>query len=174
MRVQGLSSKRYRYSLLTLLILTTGLFLIGLSMPIMTVSKFIFLDNTFSISSGIYDLFAEGRYFLFVVILGLSVLLPVLKLGVLFYLLLSFEKLEYLNKTKRLLNLMHDYGRWAMLDVMVVALLIVTVKLGAFVNIQTHNGLYVFGISVLLTMAVTHLVVRAANKKGDSKESPFI
>ena len=54
---------------------------------------------------------------------------------------------------------MHDYGRWAMLDVMVVAILIVTVKLGAIASIQIHVGLYIFGVAVLLIMFITHQVV---------------
>ena len=54
---------------------------------------------------------------------------------------------------------MHDYGRWAMLDVMVVAILIVTVKLGAIASIQVHAGLYVFGIAVLLIMFITHQAI---------------
>ena len=54
---------------------------------------------------------------------------------------------------------MHDYGRWAMLDVMVVAMLIVTVKLGAIASIQIHPGLYVFGAAVLLIMLITQLTV---------------
>lgn len=58
---------------------------------------------------------------------------------------------------------MHDYGRWAMLDVMVVAILIVTVKLGAIASIQVHSGLYVFGLAVLLIMFITHQVVNMQN-----------
>ena len=54
---------------------------------------------------------------------------------------------------------MHDYGRWAMLDVMVVAILIVTVKLGAIASIQIHAGLYIFGTAVLLIMLITQQVV---------------
>ncbi len=55
---------------------------------------------------------------------------------------------------------MHEYGRWAMLDVMVVAVLIVTVKLGAIATIQVHAGLYIFGASVVLLMFITHRVVK--------------
>ena len=68
------------------------------------------------------------------------------------------------SKTKRYLHLMHDYGRWAMLDVMVVAVLIVTVKLGAIASIKVHLGLYVFGAAALLIMLITHKVVHLANK----------
>ena len=54
---------------------------------------------------------------------------------------------------------MHEYGRWAMLDVMVVAVLIVTVKLGALASIEIHPGLYIFGTAVLLIMFATQQVV---------------
>lgn len=60
---------------------------------------------------------------------------------------------------------MHDYGRWAMLDVMVVAILIVTVKLGALASIQIHYGLYIFGFAVLLIMFITQQVVNHTNNQ---------
>ena len=53
---------------------------------------------------------------------------------------------------------MHEYGRWTMLDVMVVAMLIVTVKLGVIASIQVHVGLYLFGLAVLLLMFITSKV----------------
>jgi paraquat-inducible protein A len=36
-----------------------------------------------------------------------------------------------------------------------VALLVVTVKLGAIASIQVHSGLYIFGLEAILLMAVT-------------------
>ncbi len=80
-----------------------------------------------------------------------------MKIGVLFR-LLSQRKMDS-PKIKRYLHLMHEYGRWAMLDVMVVAVLIVTVKLGAIASVQVHYGLYVFGAAVVLIMFITKQVV---------------
>ena len=62
--------------------------------------------------------------------------------------------------TQRYLRLMHEYGRWAMLDVLVVAILVVTVKLGAIASIEVHYGLFTFGAAVLLIMFVTNRVVK--------------
>ncbi|MCG7946062.1 MAG: paraquat-inducible protein A, partial [Candidatus Thiodiazotropha taylori] len=59
----------------------------------------------------------------------------------------------------RWLKWMHDFGRWAMLDVMVVAVMIVTVKLGVVAEVEIHSGLYLFGAAVLLIMYITHQVV---------------
>lgn len=61
---------------------------------------------------------------------------------------------------------MHEYGRWAMLDVMVVAVLIVAVKLGAIVSVEIHYGLFVFGAAVLLIMLVTRRVVHLTEGSG--------
>jgi paraquat-inducible protein A len=60
---------------------------------------------------------------------------------------------------------MHDYGRWAMLDVMVVAMLIMTVKLGAVASIQIHTGLYIFAAAVLLIMLLTQQVVHYSQQQ---------
>jgi paraquat-inducible protein A len=46
-----------------------------------------------------------------------------------------------------------------MLDVMVVAVMIVTIKLGVVAQIEIHPGLYLFGAAVLLIMYITHRVV---------------
>jgi paraquat-inducible protein A len=54
-----------------------------------------------------------------------------------------------------------------MLDVMVVAMLIVTVKLGAIASIQIHPGLYVFGAAVLLIMLTTQLAVSTLRAQTD-------
>lgn len=145
-----------------LLILTTLLFLAGIFLPMLTITKLMFFDNSFSVVSGVMELLRNGRYPLFVVVLGFSVILPLMKIGVL-YLLLSRERNDD-PKIERLLKLMHEYGRWAMLDVMVVAVLIVTVKLGAVASIEVHTGLYVFGAAVLLIMYITDRVVKLTSR----------
>ena len=63
----------------------------------------------------------------------------------------------------RYIKLMHDYGRWAMLDVMVVAVLIVASKLSVLASVEVHVGLYVFGLSVILVMLLTQRAVKLAS-----------
>jgi len=144
--------------LLWLLLLTTPLFLLGIYLPMITLTKLVFFENTFSVVSGIVELFKNGQYPLFVIVGVFSVLLPIMKIGVL-YLILTHRSRNK-PKIRRYLSLMHEYGRWAMLDVMVVAVLIVTVKLGAVASIEVHAGRYVFGSAVLLIMYITHRVVK--------------
>lgn len=144
--------------LLWVLLLATALFLVGMFLPMITLTKLLLFKNSFSVISGVVELLRNGQYPLFIVVVGFSVVLPLMKIGVLF--LLLSHRCSETPKIERYLDLMHEYGRWAMLDVMVVAVLIVTVKLGAIASIEVHAGLYVFGAAVLLIMYITNRVVK--------------
>lgn len=141
-----------------LLVISSALLLAGLFLPMLTISQFVVIRNEFSVVSGITELWNAGQYILFVMIGCFSVVVPLAKIALLFKLLQSDDKPHPIKM--KLLRLMHDYGRWAMLDVMVVAMLIVTVKMGAIASIQIHPGLYVFGAAVLLIMLTTQSTVR--------------
>ena len=148
--------------LLGLLVITTVCLAVGLTTPVLTLEKFFIFDNTFSIYSGLAQLLEERRIFLFVIISLFSVVLPIIKLGILFRLLASPANSS--QTLHRYLHLMHQYGKWSMLDVFVVALLVVAVKLGAVASVETHYGLYAFGIAVLLTMVITARVIYLAGR----------
>lgn len=133
------------------------LLFIGLVAPIITLSKFVLVRNTFSVLSGTLELLREGQIFLFLVITGFSVVLPILKLRVLYRLVSKSEVAR--DKIMRQLHWMHLYGKWSMLDVFVVAVLVVSVKLGAIADVEMRFGLYAFAASVLLTMFITTRIV---------------
>lgn len=135
-------------------------FITGIATPMMTISKLIFFQNSFSIVSAISELFNSGQFLLFIVVTLFTLVMPALKFLVLFQLLSASPSSASI---KRYLHLMHQYGRWAMLDVMVVAILVVTVKLGALASVEVHYGLYLFGTSVLIIMLVTSRVVHLTN-----------
>lgn len=140
----------------------TVLFLvIGLLAPVITLQKFVLIENTFSVLGGTIELLKEGHVFLFVVIAGFSVVLPLLKIGVLNSLLRSKDRKG--TNLERYLHWMHLYGKWSMLDVFVVAVLVVSVKLGAIASVEIRYGLYAFAAAVILTMYVTARVVSLAD-----------
>ena len=149
--------------LLRLLLVITSIFLaIGLVAPIITLKKFVLIENTFSVLSGTLQLLEEGQLFLFIVITGFSVVLPLLKIGVLNKLL--SQKEQSAGNVDKYLHWMHLYGKWSMLDVFVVAVLVVAVKLGAIASVEIRFGLYLFAAAVVLTMYVTARVVSLTNK----------
>jgi len=135
---------------------------IGLVMPIVPLKQLMMFQTTFSVISGVVQLLTEGQWFLFLVISGFSIAIPVLKLSLL-YRLVSSRKLSG-ERLHRYLHWMHAYGKWSMLDVFVVAVLVVVVKLGAIASVQMEPGLYAFAGSVLLTMYITARIVSLINK----------
>ncbi len=150
--------------LLLLLLAVAGLLLtIGLVAPIITFKKFIFIQNTFSILTACWNLLKQGQVFLFVVIALFSVLLPILKLALLTKLVLSASIIN--SNIEKLLGWIHRFGRWSMLDVFVVAILVVVVKLGAIGNVEKHIGLYAYAGAAILIMLLTHKIVAQLEKQ---------
>jgi paraquat-inducible protein A len=130
--------------------------------PIITMKKFVLIENTFSIVSGVVALLQEGQIFLFLVIAGFSIVLPFLKI-VLLYKLITMREDEA-GQLNKYLHWMHEYGKWSMLDVFVVAVLVVAVKLGAVASVEMRFGLYAFAAAVIMTMFVTARVVSLTDK----------
>ena len=65
---------------------------------------------------------------------------------------------------RRHLRWLAEYSKWSMLDVFVVALLVVSVKLGALAQAHVREGIYFFAASVVLTMLVSYWIGRHAGK----------
>lgn len=146
-----------------MLLLILGLLAAGLISPIITLKKFYVIENTFSVYSGVIQLLREDHIFLFILITGFSIVLPVLKIAVLFFLL--SVKQRHSGHFEKFLYWMHVFGKWSMLDVFVVAILVVSVKLGAIASVEMQYGLYIFATAVVLTMLVTARVVALSNDK---------
>jgi paraquat-inducible protein A len=148
-----LSNEQSRYLMLAFIVAVV-LFVSGLFLPMLTITKLLMLENTISVASSVYQLLISGSWGLFLLIFGFSVVLPALKLR-LIYALISANGVVN-EKTQKWLRIMHDYGRWGMLDVFVVAVILVSVKLGALASVEVHSGLYLFGSAVLFMMILTH------------------
>ena len=136
-----------------LLLASLGLLLAGLTWPVLTLEKFYVFANTVSLWSALQQLIAEREWGL-VVILGLfSVVFPILKIVWLFV-LWNLEAAGS-DRHRRHLHWLALFARWSMLDVFVVALLVVTVKLGALAQARVELGIYAFAASVVLTMGLS-------------------
>jgi len=131
-------------------------FLLGIWAPMLTVTKWIWISNTLSVLSAIEQLAVEGEWFLVVIITLFSVVVPSGKLVLLFYVWNQADT----RLGRRLLHWLHAAGKWSMLDVFVVAVLVASIKLRALASLELHYGLYVFALAVLLIMFITHWIVR--------------
>ena len=146
--------------ILSLLLLSTAMLIVGIFAPMMTLSKFVWIENSFSLFAGTLQLYIDGQYFLFIILLLFSIVLPVAKIILLFRFWYadsnSCQQLQYF------MNWVSHYGKWSMLDVFVVALLLVIVKLGALASVQVHYGIYMYAGAGLLIMAITAIINRIA------------
>lgn len=131
-------------------------FIIGVSAPMLTLQKLIWITNTFSLLSGVFALFGEGQYLLFVLIFGFSILLPAFKIVLLFS--LWNRSVHLRSRSIKYFHWLTLMGKWSMLDVFVVAVLLASIKLGAFASVEIHYGLYCFALAVILMMLATHQV----------------
>lgn len=136
-----------------LLLVALGLLAYGLQAPILTLEKFYLFSNTVSLWSALQQLAAEAEWGLFVLVGSFSVLFPILKILMLL-LVWNFDPARGVRH-RRHLRWLSTYSKWSMLDVFVVALLVVSVKLGAMAQAQVEVGIYAFAASVILTMLLS-------------------
>lgn len=138
------------------LIASTLTYVLGIFWPLMTVEKSIFVfkfsGETVSLVSGLAALFAKGDVFLFLIVFFFSIAFPVGKLIVLFRL---WHHPYTADRCEELAHRLAVFGKWSMLDVMVVGLLVVIVKIRGMVAVNVHAGVYLFAVSVILTMLMT-------------------
>ena len=146
-----------------LLLLAFGTLIIGITAPLLTLIKFSFLENTVSLLSTVQQLYAEKEWFLFIVIALFSLCVPIIKITSLLLILnVSYPLGSFLDKS---LQVIETVGKWSMLDVFVVALLLVSVKLGALAKVEVHYGLYTFAASVLLTMGLSFWIHKLSKQR---------
>lgn len=138
------------------LVLALVCFLVGIWAPMLTVTRLIWLSNSFSVLSAIQQLAVEQEWFLCIVIALFSVIVPSGKLAILF---LTWNQANT-ALGRRLLHWVHLSGKWSMLDVFVVAVLVASAKLGVLASLELHYGIYVFTAAVLLIMLITHWIVK--------------
>lgn len=148
--------RRFQHGLGNLFLLTATLaFGIGIWAPMLTLTKMILIQNTFSIVSGIWQLYLEGEYPLFGILVIFTLVLPAVKMGLLFY---AWNRPRTAHQ--RSLYWMEMLGKWSMLDVFVVAVLIMSVKLSPLATTDLHYGLYLFSVSVVMIMIASRVVYR--------------
>ncbi|HIO93087.1 MAG TPA: paraquat-inducible protein A [Leucothrix mucor] len=146
-----------------LLLLSLATLVIGITAPLLTLIKFSFLENTVSLLSTVQQFYAEKEWFLFIIIALFSLCVPIIKITSLLLILnVSYSLGSFLDKS---LQVIETIGKWSMLDVFVVALLLVSVKLGALAKVEVHYGLYAFASSVLLTMALSYWIHRLSKQR---------
>lgn len=110
--------------------------------------------QTDTILSGTLYLWFSGAWPLAIIVLLASIMLPLAKLLVLTFLVLSVElRLRVLPLQRvRSYRLIHAIGRWSMLDIFVAAMLAGAVQFQTLASIRPGSGAIAFAAVVILTM----------------------
>lgn len=148
-----------------LIILSLGVFLTALCLPLMTVEKTLLWKhwrNNYSVLTGVTGLFDQKDYVLAALLCFFSIVFPFVKfvaLAVVWAVRLPG------NDRQKLLQWLGILGKWSMLDVLVVAMLVVLVKIGPLARVEPRTGVYVFALAILLSMLTTMYIDYLAKRK---------
>jgi len=120
--------------------------------PILVVEKLGIRRQT-SLLEGICELFRDSHWAMGLIVLLFSVVLPLTKL----LLLLELSQFRLLKRElkARTLRLTEHLGRWSMLDVLLLSLLVMLVKLGDLVQFQFGPAIIAFVLSVMMSLTAS-------------------
>ena len=122
-------------------------------LPMMHVETFAGTQSD-TIMSGVLYFMETGSYLIAFVIFVASIFVPILKILILIYLLISVQKKSSLQQKTRtkLYRLTEIIGRWSMVDVYVVATMVALVHFGSLTQIKAGMGANFFLLVVIMTM----------------------
>jgi paraquat-inducible protein A len=122
-------------------------------LPVMHMDTFLSAEDD-TIMSGVLSLIHEGSWPLALLVFVASIVVPLLKLIAMSWLLISAARRSPGNALPkaRLFRLVEFIGRWSMLDVYAIALLVSLVQIRSLATIRVGLGALAFGAVVVLTM----------------------
>ena len=120
-----------------------------------------------TIFATITHLYSDGNYPVAIAILLFSIIVPLLKT----LSMITVVLWKHFHMATKLVKLFKHLGKWSMLDVFVVALLLVYLSAGSSENSysQIESGLYIFMIYVLFSI-ITSIVVESIVKESEKKD----
>ena len=123
-------------------------------LPVTVTTSFGHSPHSDTIMSGVIYFLQTGSWYIALIIFVASVFVPLMKLLILTFLLASLHlnwRWRPLERT-RLYRLTELVGRWSMVDIYVITILVALVKLGAMANVEAGPGANYFAALVILTM----------------------
>jgi len=138
-------------------VLAATLFLIPANLLPMMVVTAMGTQEGSTIMEGVLYFFSHGDFGLGAVIFIASVAVPVFKLVVVYFLLLivQFKQFDKSQTGVKLFHIIHLIGKWSMLDIFVVALMVSMVQFGGLASIQTGGAAIAFCAAVVFTIIAT-------------------
>ena len=136
------------------LLLTAMILYIPANLLPMMYTSSLFGSQSDTIMSGVVYFWTSGSWYLALIIFFASIMVPLLKMIALVLLLVTVQRRSHWQRRQRakLYRLVEFLGRWSMLDIYVVAIIVTLVQLQALATILPGPGAMAFGAVVVLTM----------------------
>lgn len=136
------------------LVITGMIFFIPANLLPMTLTSALGSVQADTIMSGVIYFIHSGGWGIAFVIFTASVFVPFMKFIIVIYLLLSvqFKSVWRPKERTTLYRLTEAVGRWSMVDIYVVTILIALVKLGVLASIEAGPAALYFATVVVITM----------------------
>jgi len=130
------------------------IFFIPANLYPMLITRTLGNEQQSTIIGGVFELIAYGSYFVAIVVGVASILVPLGKFLVIAVLLASIRRAWQLDPHQRLrlYEITEFIGRWSMIDVFVVAILVALVQLDFVASINPGVAAISFALSVIFTM----------------------
>jgi paraquat-inducible protein A len=125
-------------------------------LPVLRVESTLNGTKESTIISGVVQFWQDGDYPVALIIFIASVMIPVLKFLAIVMLCLGARFGYWPRALTRLYRITDYIGRWSMVDVFVVAILVGVVQLGSVMTIDVGEGIFAFAGVVVLTMLAAH------------------
>jgi paraquat-inducible protein A len=107
-----------------------------------------------TIISGVVYLYTSGSWYLALILLIASVMIPLAKLAALAYLLTTVQRGSVRNNRERarLYRVLEIIGRWSMVDVFVATFVVALIQLQPLMSVAPEPGVLFFSAVVILTI----------------------
>ena len=136
------------------LLLTSAILYIPANLlPIMTINS-LGQGSPSTIMAGVIELMQHGMIPIAAVVFVASILVPTFKLVGIALLLFSVQRHQPLSARQRIImyRFIEFIGRWSMLDIFVIAILVAVVNFGRIASVEANLGAVAFASVVVLTM----------------------
>jgi len=143
-----------------MLLASLGCFFAGIFLPFTGVTKLWLFENQISVCQGLRVLWQNDELFLFLILLVFTICFPFVKVNALLALWI-YPGLTP-DQARNFYKFVSHLGKWSMLDVFVVAILVLTVKSTGVASIKIGNGFFLFFVSVMLTQFASMWTGRVA------------
>lgn len=145
-----------------MLLAALAAFMAGIFLPFTAVTKLWLFENQISVYQGLIVLWKADELLLFLVLFVFTVCFPFVKISALLTVWLQPQPDH--ERARQMFSFVANLGKWSMLDVFVVAILVLTVKSSGVASIKVGAGFFLFFLAVMLTQCASLWTGKAVSR----------